>query len=299
MSKNKVIFIVGPTASGKSDMAMSIAKTFDCEIISCDSMQIYKGLNIGTAKESEENRQKVKHYLIDVVNFDEEFSVAQFQKLAFEAMDEIWKKGKTPLIVGGTGLYVESLLKPLSFSNTDKDTAIREQLKNDLEKYGAVELFRRLSEVDSETAKKLSVNDTKRVIRALEIFYKTGKPKSQLQDETQKPNFDYLMIALDMDRALLYERINKRVDNMIMKGLVQEAMSVDNFGYQSMQAIGYKEFKDYNGFNLFEVTEKIKKNTRNYAKRQLTWFRRYKEANWINAFDELTASKLVENFLKS
>lgn len=299
MSKNKVIFIVGPTASGKSDMAMSIAKTFDCEIISCDSMQIYKGLNIGTAKESDENRQKVKHYLIDVVNFDEEFSVAQFQKLAFEAMDEIWQKGKTPLIVGGTGLYVESLLKPLSFSNTDKDTAIREQLKNDLEKYGAVELFRRLSEVDSETAKKLSVNDTKRVIRALEIFYKTGKPKSQLQDETQKPNFDYLMIALDMDRALLYERINKRVDNMIMKGLVQEAMSVDNFGYQSMQAIGYKEFKDYNGFNLFEVTEKIKKNTRNYAKRQLTWFRRYKEANWINAFDELTASKLVENFLKS
>lgn len=299
MNKNKVIFIVGPTASGKSDMAMSIAKTFDCEIISCDSMQIYKGLNIGTAKESDENRQKVKHYLIDVVNFDEEFSVAQFQKLAFEAMDEIWQKGKTPLIVGGTGLYVESLLKPLSFSNTDKDTAIREQLKNDLEKYGAVELFRRLSEVDSETAKKLSVNDTKRVIRALEIFYKTGKPKSQLQDETQKPNFDYLMIALDMDRALLYERINKRVDNMIMKGLVQEAMSVDNFGYQSMQAIGYKEFKDYNGFNLFEVTEKIKKNTRNYAKRQLTWFRRYKEANWINAFDELTASKLVENFLKS
>ena len=299
MNKNKVIFIVGPTASGKSDMAMSIAKTFDCEIISCDSMQIYKGLNIGTAKESEENRQKVKHYLIDVVNFDEEFSVAQFQKLAFDAMDEIWQKGKTPLIVGGTGLYVESLLKPLSFSNTDKDTAIREQLKNDLEKYGAVELFRRLSEVDSETAKKLSVNDTKRVIRALEIFYKTGKPKSQLQDETQKPNFDYLMIALDMDRALLYERINKRVDNMIMKGLVQEAMSVDNFGYQSMQAIGYKEFKDYNGFNLFEVTEKIKKNTRNYAKRQLTWFRRYKEANWINAFDELTASKLVENFLKS
>ena len=299
MNKNKVIFIVGPTASGKSDMAMSIAKTFDCEIISCDSMQIYKGLNIGTAKESEENRQKVKHYLIDVVNFDEEFSVAQFQKLAFEAMDEIWQKGKTPLIVGGTGLYVESLLKPLSFSNTDKDTAIREQLKNDLEKYGAVELFRRLSEVDSETTKKLSVNDTKRVIRALEIFYKTGKPKSQLQDETQKPNFDYLMIALDMDRALLYERINKRVDNMIMKGLVQEAMSVDNFGYQSMQAIGYKEFKDYNGFNLFEVTEKIKKNTRNYAKRQLTWFRRYKEANWINAFDELTASKLVENFLKS
>ena len=299
MNKNKVIFIVGPTASGKSDMAMSIAKTFDCEIISCDSMQIYKGLNIGTAKESDENRQKVKHYLIDVVNFDEEFSVAQFQKLAFEAMDETWQKGKTPLIVGGTGLYVESLLKPLSFSNTDKDTAIREQLKNDLEKYGAVELFRRLSEVDSETAKKLSVNDTKRVIRALEIFYKTGKPKSQLQDETQKPNFDYLMIALDMDRALLYERINKRVDNMIMKGLVQEAMSVDNFGYQSMQAIGYKEFKDYNGFNLFEVTEKIKKNTRNYAKRQLTWFRRYKEANWINAFDELTASKLVENFLKS
>ena len=299
MNKNKVIFIVGPTASGKSDVAMSIAKTFDCEIISCDSMQIYKGLNIGTAKESEENRQKVKHYLIDVVNFDEEFSVAQFQKLAFEAMDEIWQKGKTPLIVGGTGLYVESLLKPLSFSNTDKDTAIREQLKNDLEKYGAVELFRRLSEVDSETAKKLSVNDTKRVIRALEIFYKTGKPKSQLQDETQKPNFDYLMIALDMDRALLYERINTRVDNMIMKGLVQEAMSVDNFGYQSMQAIGYKEFKDYNGFNLFEVTEKIKKNTRNYAKRQLTWFRRYKEANWINAFDELTASKLVENFLKS
>ncbi len=299
MNKNKVIFIVGPTASGKSDMAMSIAKTFNCEIISCDSMQIYKGLNIGTAKESDENRQKVKHYLIDVVNFDEEFSVAQFQKLAFEAMDEIWQKGKTPLIVGGTGLYVESLLKPLSFSNTDKDTAIREQLKNDLEKYGAVELFRRLSEVDSETAKKLSVNDTKRVIRALEIFYKTGKPKSQLQDETQKPNFDYLMIALDMDRALLYERINKRVDNMIMKGLVQEAMSVDNFGYQSMQAIGYKEFKDYNGFNLFEVTEKIKKNTRNYAKRQLTWFRRYKEANWINAFDELTASKLVENFLKS
>lgn len=299
MDKNKVIFIVGPTASGKSDMALSLAKTFDGEIVSCDSMQIYKGLNIGTAKESEENRNKIKHYLIDVINYDEEFSVAQFQKLAFEAIDEIWQKGKIPFVVGGTGLYVESLLKPLSFSNTDKDTEVRDQLKKDLENYGAIELYRRLSEVDAKTAKKLSPNDTKRVIRALEIFYKTGKPKSELSDDNRQPSFDYLMIALDMDRALLYERINKRVDNMIFKGLVQEAMSIENFELQSMQAIGYKEFKEYNGFNLFEITEKIKKNTRNYAKRQLTWFRRYKEANWINAFDELTATKLVENFLKS
>ena len=297
-SKHKVVFIVGATASGKSGLGLKLAELFNGEIISCDSMQIYKSLDIGTAKESVENQKRIPHHMIDIVNYDEEYSVAEYQKAAMQAINEVWQKGKIPFVVGGTGLYVESLIKPMSFSKTDKDESIRKQLENDLNKYGEIELYRRLNEVDSDTAKKLHPNDVKRVIRALEIYLKTGKPKSEQKDNLVAPNFYYLMIGLDMDRELLYERINDRVEQMFDAGLVAEVMSINDFSLQSMQAIGYKEFSDYNGFNVEEIKEKIKKNSRNYAKRQLTWFRRYKELIWLNTFDEDLARNLVDNFLK-
>lgn len=295
---NKVIFVVGPTASGKSDLGIKLAEIFDGEIVSCDSMQIYKTLDIGTAKESLKNRQRIPHHMIDIVDYTESFSVAEYQSMAQKVIADIWGRNKLPVVVGGTGLYVESLIKPMSFSNTDKDENIRQNLENDLKKYGEIELYRRLNEVDPETARKLHPNDTKRIIRALEIYLKTGVPKSEQADKNSPPPFDYLMLGLDMDRALLYSRINERVEVMFDKGLVSEVMSINDFTLQSMQAIGYKEFAEYNGFNIEAIKEKIKKNSRNYAKRQLTWFRRYKEMYWIDAYDEVAAIRLVESFLK-
>ncbi len=295
--KNKAVFVVGPTASGKSALGLKIAEIFSGEIVSCDSMQIYRKLNIGTAKESLKNRERIPHHMIDVVDYDADFSVAEYQKTALQIISDIWSRGKLPVIVGGTGLYVESLIRPMSFSKADKDDGIRRKLESDLEKYGEIELYRRLNEVDAETAKKLHPNDTKRVIRALEIFLKTGIPKSEQADKITPPPFDYLMLGLDMDRALLYSRIDERVDVMFEEGLALEVLSINDFSLQSMQAIGYKEFADYNGFNVEEIKEKIKKHSRNYAKRQLTWFRRYKEINWINPYDDDSAVSLVKRFL--
>jgi len=315
--KPKAVFVVGPTALGKSAAAIEIAKKFNGVIISADSMQIYRGLDIGTAKESPENRKNIPHELIDVVSPDEEFSVALFKEKAFEAMRKAWASGKLPVVAGGTGLYIESLIRPMSFAQAAKDDNIRNRLKIELEQFGAQSIYDRLKSVDEETALKLHPNDTKRVLRALEIYEMTGKTKSQSKDEdyymqnNAALEFEYLIFMPEIDRPLLYERINKRVDDMIECGLLNEIKKVlkalsliksglasdfDNilkwinaseindfskyagcFDYQSMQAIGYKEFKTYNGANLSEIVELIKKNTRNYAKRQLTWFKRYKE----------------------
>ena len=271
------IYIAGPTASGKS----ALASKFDSVIISADSMQIYRTLDIGTAKEDISIREKIPHKLIDVVDPNEEFSVAEFARLAKTEIENAQNSGKLPIIVGGTGLYFEALLYPMSFANTNKNDVLRESLQQELQNFGAHAMHQKLESLDPQTANRLHENDTKRVIRALEIVLSTGKTLEQNQDERQKP--DVIMVALNTDRDVLYERINKRVDKMFDEGLVQEVLSVGDFSYQSMQAIGYKEFLGVLDGTLTEpeAIELVKLRSRQYAKRQLTWLRRNPAIHWI------------------
>lgn len=290
--KYQPIYIAGPTASGKSALAIELAKRLDSVIISADSMQIYKGLDVGTAKESAQIRAIYPHKMIDIVDADKEFSVAEFANIAKIEIEKAQNDGKLPIIVGGTGLYFEALLYPMSFGNTIKNDELRQQLKLELENFGAAELHKKLEKLDFETAKRLHENDTKRVMRALEIVLTTGKTLAESEDKRENP--DVIMVALDTERAVLYDKINRRVDKMFDDGLVEEVFSVGNFGYQSMQAIGYKEFSDceysiedgkivIDDKTLGEIKEKIKQHTRNYAKRQLTWFRKYDFVRWFDA----------------
>lgn len=288
------IYIAGPTASGKSALAVKLAEIFDSVIISADSMQIYRTLDIGTAKEDSSVRARIPHKLIDVVNPSDEFSVAEFARMAKIEIEKAQNEGKLPIVVGGTGLYFEALLYPMSFSNTNKNEELRAKLQDELQRIGAHAMHEKLANLDPETANRLHENDTKRVIRALEIVLSTGKPLSKTQDEREKP--DVIMVALNTDRQALYERINARVDKMFEQGLVQEVLSVGDFSYQSMQAIGYKEFADCkftveNGkfvvdqSELDQIKDKIKQHSRNYAKRQLTWFRKYDFVKWFDIAD--------------
>lgn len=302
------IYIAGPTASGKSALAVKLASKFDSVIISADSMQIYRTLDIGTAKEDISIREKIPHKLIDVVDPNEEFSVAEFARLAKTEIENAQNSEKLPIIVGGTGLYFEALLYPMSFANTNKNDALRESLQKELQNIGAHAMHQKLQSLDPQAANRLHENDTKRVVRALEIVLSTGKTLEQNQDERQKP--DVIMIALNTDRDVLYERINKRVDKMFDEGLVQEVLSVGDFSYQSMQAIGYKEFANCNfsvengkyvvgDAELDQIKDKIKQHSRNYAKRQLTWFRKYDFAKWFDINDvdgaiEYISQKIAE-----
>lgn len=302
------IYIAGPTASGKSALAVKLASKFDSVIISADSMQIYRTLDIGTAKEDISIREKIPHKLIDVVDPNEEFSVAEFARLAKTEIENAQNSEKLPIIVGGTGLYFEALLYPMSFANTNKNDVLRESLQKELQNIGAHAMHQKLESLDPQTANRLHENDTKRVIRALEIVLSTGKTLEQNQDERQKP--DVIMVALNTDRDVLYERINKRVDKMFDEGLVQEVLSVGDFSYQSMQAIGYKEFANCNfslkndkyvvgDAELDQIKDKIKQHSRNYAKRQLTWFRKYDFVKWFDINDvdgaiEYISQKIAE-----
>ncbi len=289
------VYIVGPTASGKSDLAFRLAKICGGVIISADSMQIYKGLNIGTAKDSAERMQKVEYRLIDILPPTGEYSVAQFAVDAKKCIDDALKEGKLPIVVGGTGLYFEALLYPLSFSSTSSNAALRAELDAELKRYGAEYMHERLKTLDSKTAERLHTNDTKRILRALEIVIDSGKPMSENVDTRPQP--DVIMVGLNTDRAKLYEKINLRVDKMFDSGLVDEVLSVGTFDCQSMQAIGYKEFRGC-PYSVLEdggkvktiispdkiesIKEKIKQDTRNYAKRQLTWFGRYPFVKWFD-----------------
>lgn len=302
------IYIAGPTASGKSALAVKLASKFDSVIISADSMQIYRTLDIGTAKEDISIREKIPHKLIDVVDPNEEFSVAEFARLAKTEIENAQNSEKLPIIVGGTGLYFEALLYPMSFANTNKNDVLRESLQKELQNIGAHAMHQKLESLDPQTANRLHENDTKRVIRALEIVLSTGKTLEQNQDERQKP--DVIMVALNTDCDVLYERINKRVDKMFDEGLVQEVLSVGDFSYQSMQAIGYKEFANCNfsvengkyvvaDAELDQIKDKIKQHSRNYAKRQLTWFRKYDFVKWFDINDvdgaiEYISQKIAE-----
>ncbi len=294
MEKEKVIVICGPTASGKTALSIELAKKINGEIISCDSMQIYKEMNIGTAKPTKEEMQGIKHYMIDIISPDERYSVADYKKEAKKAIKEIISKGKVPIVVGGTGLYVDSLIYEIDYPKNKFDEKYREELEQEVEEQGLNALYEKAKEIDEEAIKKISPNDKKRILRILEIYHATGKNKTEQEKESRKnePEFDYKVFALNMDREKLYDRINRRVDIMIESGLIQEVENIYrkyNRFPTAMQGLGYKEVVDYIEKRLTkeEMIEKIKQETRRYAKRQLTWFRKNKETIWLNAEDTI------------
>ncbi len=287
--KPNIYVIGGPTASGKSKLAVELAKRINGEIISADSMQIYKGMNIGTAKLTKEEMQGIKHHLLDFVSPEERYSVANFKTDAKIKIEEILKKGKTPIIVGGTGLYIDSMIYGIEFQDEKIDKEYREELNELAEKEGLERLYEEARKIDPEAMKKISINDKKRIIRVLEIYHKTGKTKTEVEKESRKNEikYNYKMFAITMNREKLYERIEKRVDQMIEQGLIEEVQSILNKYHKfptAMQGLGYKEVVEYleNKLTKEEMIEKIKKKTRHYAKRQLTWFRKNKETIWLD-----------------
>ena len=275
----KVLVICGATASGKTSLAVECAKKLNTEIISADSMLVYKGLNIGTAKPSEAEKQGIKHHLIDVVAPTAAFSVSDYEKTALPIVEKLLSEQKTPVICGGTGFYIQSLLYKSQFGNVGANTEIREKYERLAQERGVEYVHSLLAEVDKESAEKLHANDVKRVIRALEIYEITGKAKSEHKD-MQIPRFDFVAVSIEYPRETLYERINLRVEQMFSNGLLQEVQVLLNNGVttdmQCMQGIGYKEIAEglQKGWTEREMIELIKKNTRNYAKRQQTFFKR-------------------------
>lgn len=294
----KLLIICGATATGKSALAVECAKQLNSEVISADSQLVYKGLNIGTAKPTEEEMRGVPHHLIDVVDAKESFSVSDYERLALPITDRLLKQDKTPVICGGTGFYINSILYNLSYGKAKADGAVREKYQKILEEEGKERLFERLKEVDSESAEKLHLNDVKRVIRALEIYETTGVKKST-QNDSLKPRYEYLAVAIDYPRESLYGRIEKRVDEMFRLGLVDEVKRLLNSGVdensQCLQAIGYKEVVEglNNGFNDSTMRDIIKLNTRHYAKRQITFFKKLQNIVWLKP-EEATARKVLE-----
>ncbi len=287
---NRVIVIVGPTASGKTNLSIELAKRMNGEIISADSMQIYKYMDIGTAKPTEEEMQGINHYLIDEVLPSEDFNVVRFKELAERYIDNIREKGKQPIVAGGTGLYVSSLINNISFSESESDWELRETLKKEAEELGPEYLHKKLQKVDPASALSIHPNNVKRVIRALEVYYQTQKPISYHNEISRSipPRYQFVLVGLNMDRQVLYERINKRVDIMIQNGLVDEVKRLVDLGYAdsiiSMQGIGYKEILEYlrNNITIEQAIENIKQGTRRYAKRQITWFKRINGIRWFN-----------------
>ena len=289
MNKEKVIVICGPTASGKTSLSIEIAKRINGEIVSCDSMQIYKDMTIGTAKPTIEEMQGIKHYLIDFVSPKERYSVADYKKAAIEAIHTIINKGKVPIVVGGTGLYVESLIYGIEYPEIEIDLEYRKKLQQIQESEGLDKLYEIASNIDKEAIKKISQNDSKRICRILELYHSTGKTKTELEIESRKkgPDFDFILFGITMNREKLYERINKRVDLMVKNGLIEEVRDLLNKHEKfptAMQGLGYKEVVEYieGKTNKEEMIEKIKMETRRYAKRQLTWFRKYENIIWID-----------------
>ena len=294
MLKEKVIVICGPTASGKTALSIELAKQINGEIVSADSMQIYKDMDIGTAKPTKEEMQGIKHYLIDFVSPDERYSVADYKQDAKKAIRKILKKGKVPIIVGGTGLYVDSLIYEIEYPSIEFDEEYRRELEKEVDEKGLEELYEKAKIIDSEAIKKISKNDKKRILRILEIYHATGKNKTEQEKESRKKEveYDYKVFALKWDREMLYERINKRVDIMLEQGLIEEVKSIYekyNKFPTAMQGLGYKEVVEYleNKTTKEEMIEKIKQETRRYAKRQMTWFRKNKQTIWLNAEDEI------------
>ena len=294
LNKPKVIVICGPTASGKTALGVELAKRINGEVVSCDSMQIYKDMTIGTAKPLPEEMQGIKHYLIDFVSPDTRYSVAEFKQDATDAIEEIILKGKTPILVGGTGLYIDSLIYGIEYNDIEIDEEYRLELEKIAKEQGLDTLYNEAKRIDSKAMEKISPNDKKRIMRVLEIYKQTGKTKTQQEIESRKAEvkYDYKVYAIDMDRQILYDRINRRVDIMIENGLIEEVKTLlekyDEFP-TAMQGLGYKEVLEYLNYKCSkeEMIENIKMQTRRYAKRQLTWFRKNKQTIWIDGTNDI------------
>lgn len=292
VAKPRVVAVVGPTASGKTDLALELARLFDGEIVSCDSMQIYRGMDIGTAKPTKAEMSLIKHHMIDIAEPSEPFSAADYAPLAKEAVLDIISRGKLPIFCGGTGLYLDSVLYANEYADTETDPEVRKALFDEANEKGATALWERLLSVDPKSAEAIHPNNIKRVIRALEIYITSGITKAEWDRRSRltPPPFDSVIIALERPRDELYERIDKRVDLMLKAGLEKEVRELVDSGKLPLdstaaQAIGYKEFISYfeGTITLDEVSERIKQATRHYAKRQLTWFKRNKAVNWIKS----------------
>ncbi len=301
--KNLVV-ITGPTAVGKTDISIKLAKEINGEIISADSIQVYKDLNIGSAKITEDEMDGVKHYLIDVLEPTDDFDIYTFKQMAEDTIEEIYAKGKVPIIVGGTGFYIQSVLYDVDFEETEVDMEYRKELEELAKIYGNEYVHKMLEEVDPEYAAGIHPNNLKRVIRALEFYHENNIPLSEHnaeQKENESP-YNFAYYVLNDDRYVLYDRINKRVDLMFEKGLVDEVKSLGlDKTNQSMQGIGYKEVLEYlnDNLSLEETKELIKKNTRHFAKRQLTWFRHEKVVQMIDYRDfDRNVNKVLAFMLK-
>lgn len=301
---NKVIFIVGPTAVGKTDVAIGLAKVLNGEIVSADSVQIYKKLNIGSAKPTPEEMDGIPHHLLDFVDPSTSFSVSDYTRLAKSVIQEIRSRGKIPIVAGGTGLYVNALLYDMDFGKIESDDEYRNTLEQIVAEKGKETLHQMLESIDPEAAGKIHANNSRRVIRALEVNKLTGKPMSDFaSDPVLTDDYETVIIGLTRSRLKLYGRINKRVDIMLESGLMEEVKKLKNDGidgsYQAMQGIGYKEVLDYleDKYDFDTMVTVLKQSSRRYAKRQMTWFRRYKDMEWIDLDQFASIKDITEEIL--
>lgn len=300
---NKIIVIVGPTAVGKTYVSVELAKKINTEIVSADSMQIYKEMDIGTAKITNNEMQGIAHHMIDMVSPDEDYSVSEFKRDAEKIIDGLHSNNKVPIIVGGSGLYVNSIIYDLDFGKAKSNEKLRDYYNYYHREHGEDALYDKLMRIDPAAAEKIHKNNVKRVIRALEVYDITGVRFSELNTDIRKPGDKYecILVGLSMDRKILYKRINERVDNMVSEGLINEVKSLLEKGYHkdliSMKAIGYKEIIDYleGSVSLEEAVNILKRNTRRFAKRQYTWFLKDENVKWFDVNDIKAIDLTVEN----
>ena len=306
MTKNKLIILAGPTASGKTSVSIDLAKRLGGEIISADSMQVYKYMDVGTAKISVEEMQGVKHHLIDVLDPKEDFNIVKFQNMVKCSIEEIVKNGHIPILVGGTGFYIQSVIYDIDFNNEDDNSSVRKKLEEDYDAFGADFMHEKLKKIDIVSAQNIHKNNKKRIIRAIEYFLINNEPISshnEVQREKKSP-YDYRFFVLNPPRDILYERINKRVDIMVENGLVDEVKKLREMGLStaniSMQGIGYKEIIEYldGEVSLETAIENIKQNTRHMAKRQVTWFKREKDVIYVDPFSFESNDKIVDYMIE-
>ena len=306
MTKNKLIILAGPTASGKTSVSIDLAKRLGGEIISADSMQVYKYMDVGTAKISVEEMQGVKHHLIDVLNPKEDFNIVKFQNMVKCSIEEIVKNGHIPILVGGTGFYIQSVIYDIDFNNEDDNSSVRKKLEEEYDTFGADFMHEKLKKIDIVSAQNIHKNNKKRIIRAIEYFLMNNEPISshnEVQREKKSP-YDYRFFVLNPPRDILYERINKRVDIMVENGLVDEVKKLREMGLStaniSMQGIGYKEIIEYldGEVSLETAIENIKQNTRHMAKRQVTWFKREKDVIYVDPFSFESNDKIVDYMIE-
>lgn len=304
--KKPLIVLTGPTAAGKTSLSIALAKAVNGEIISADSMQIYKYMDIGSAKIMPDKMQGIRHYLVDQLMPDEEFNIVRFQKMAKEAMSEIYARNRIPVLVGGTGFYIQAVTRDIDFTHAKQEDGFRKELEQTAIEKGKEYLHHMLEKVDPQSAKTIHPNNVKRVIRALEFYHQNNSPifaHNQEQKEHDTP-FDLAYFVLNVPREILYERIDARVDEMMDAGLVQEVEHLKEMGCHkgmvSMQGLGYKEILSYldGEYSLEEAVRILKRDTRHFAKRQLTWFRREKDAIWINKEEfDFKEDKILDEML--